>query len=87
MSSKSPEQHIMTAYLAGLFDGEGTVGVYESWSVQEDGSRRPIWIYQQIANTYDPILERIVFEVGDKVVRKPRRKEHWPQGFVHNYHK
>lgn len=71
------------AYLAGLFDGEGTVAIYESSAMRPDGIRRPIWIYQvQIANTYAPVLSQIAFQIGGNVVLKSRGKDNWRQGFV-----
>lgn len=90
MPSKSPAQHRLMealpetakAYLAGFFDGEGTVGVYESWVVSR-GVRRPIWIYQaQIANTSLRSLERILSLVGGSVAQKSKGKANWKQGYV-----
>lgn len=81
MPSKSPK--LEAAYVAGLFDGEGTVAIYESWAIRRDGTRRPVWIYQvQIANTFAPVLEAIAAQIGGAVVKKSRGKAHWRQGFV-----
>jgi hypothetical protein len=91
MPSVSPAQHrlmealasIDRAYLAGLFDGEGTVAIYESWAPLKDGGRRPIWIYQvQIANTCLRVLDHVRRLCGGAVVRKSRGKAHWRQGHV-----
>ena len=71
------------AYLSGLFDGEGTVAIYESSAPTKDGNLRPIWIYQvQIANTSFKVLEFVKQKCGGNIAQKSRGPEHWRQGFV-----
>lgn len=70
------------AYLAGFFDGEGTVAVYQSAAPSKHGPR-PIWIFQvQIANTSLRSLERVVSLVGGTISRKSQGKPNWRQGYV-----
>lgn len=79
MEALSGEQR---AYLAGLFDGEGTVAVYESSSASR-GERRPIWVYQvQITNCSLKVLDHVAAAVGGSVVRKSAGRVNWRQCFV-----
>lgn len=70
------------AYMAGLFDGEGTVAIYESWSLRR-GVRRPTWIYQaQIANCNLAVLHHVLAKIGGSVVKKSKGRENWRQGYA-----
>jgi hypothetical protein len=71
------------AYLAGLFDGEGTVAVYETTVGTKAGNPRPAFLYQvQIANTHWPVIQWILDKVGGTWARKTKAKAHHRQGYV-----
>jgi len=72
-----------TAYVCGLFDGEGTVGVYETKNKTKNGGRRSAWHYEvQIANTDIRIMKWLLDKIGGRMALKSKGKEHWSQGYV-----
>lgn len=74
---------IQLAYIAGLFDGEGTVGIYETKLPCRLGGIRPAWHFEaQIANTYWPVIQWMLDNVGGNSALKSKGKEHWRQGYV-----
>lgn len=71
------------AYAAGLFDGEGTVGIYETKNRARNGDPTVGWHYEvQIANTDIRVIAWLLEIVGGSSAKKSRSKEHWRQGYV-----
>jgi len=66
------------AYLAGLFDGEGSVGIYEF----KKQSKFSNWQFKvEIANTDWRIMQWLESNVGGKVHKKSTGKANWRQGY------
>ena len=67
------------AYIAGLFDGEGTVDYKQRWEKRTKGRRYKVWrIIMDIAMT-DELVIRWVHEIlgVGSVMEKPPRKPHY----------
>lgn len=66
------------AYLAGLFDGEGSVGIYEFKKRNQNSN----WQFKlEIANTDWRIMQWLENTVGGKVHKKSTGEKHWKQGY------
>jgi hypothetical protein len=71
-------QEKQIAYLAGLFDGEGSVGIYE-FKKQNKFSN---WQFKvEIANTDWRVMKWLENTVGGKVHKKSEGKANWRQGY------
>lgn len=57
-------KHLNAAYLAGLFDGEGTVGVYSTNKGTTDNLKL------SIANTFVPVLDQIKIQYGGNIYKR-----------------
>jgi len=67
------------AYIAGLFDGEGTVDYKQRWEKRAKGRRYKVWrIIMDIAMT-DELVIRWVHEIlgVGAIMEKPPRKPHY----------
>ena len=70
-----PEQ---LAYLAGLFDGEGSVGIYEFKKPNKNSN----WQFKvEIANTDWRIMQWLLDNVGGIVHENTRSKSHWSKAY------
>lgn len=66
------------AYVAGLFDGEGSVGIYEFKKKAQNSN----WQFKvEIANTDWRIMQWLETTIGGKVGKKSSGKSHWRQGY------
>lgn len=68
------------AYLAGLFDGEGSVGIYEFTKKDRNSN----WQFKvEITNTDWRIMQWLENTVGGIVTKKsmPKSKPNWRQGY------
>ena len=74
---------IQISYLAGLFDGEGSVGIYElNNKTTKQGIKRSAWQFKvEIANTDWRIMQWLLDNVGGIVTKKSQGKAHWSQGY------
>jgi hypothetical protein len=74
---------LQLSYVAGLFDGEGSIGIYEIGIPRAGFGVRPAFHFQvQIANTYWPIIQWLTDTVGGRCGKKSFGKDHWQQGYV-----
>lgn len=59
------------AYLAGIFDGEGTIGFFVG------GSKKARQFSLEVKMTDKPIIDLLQSTLGGSVVFRPREKAHW----------
>lgn len=59
------------AYLAGIFDGEGSIGFFSR------GGKRARQFCLEVKMTDKPIIDLLQSELGGTVVFRPREKAHW----------
>lgn len=71
---------LFDAYAAGLFDGEGTVGIYKGTNGK---SQKPYWsVRLSISGTYRPMIEKLYdyYEVGLFSTSKRQQISRLPNG-------
>ena len=60
------------AYLAGLFDGEGSVSILHNWAGHDKSKPRTHELYVNVANTNREVIEWVKAKVGVGTVHKKR---------------
>lgn len=66
------DKNVKIAYIAGLFEGEGTFGIYNETKAKRVG----------ITSTDRDVLEKVLSVYGGKILNLKTRKEHWKQAFI-----
>lgn len=69
-------------YLAGLIDGEGYISLRPS----NKGKYRKYYPRIQVTNTYKPILDLLVEELGGTITPKRNKNPNWKEGYDWRLH-